>query len=96
MTFLEGLTFAGVIAFLTVSIAILVKIIGLPDQIRKNSIRKSTEGISTPFFALAFASYVLWTIHGFLQQDNVLIFGQGLGIITTSIILYQIIIYRKK
>lgn len=58
MTFLEGLTFAGVIAFLTVTIAILVKIIGLPDQVRKNYVRKSTEGVSPLFCVFVFENVV--------------------------------------
>ncbi|MCH7730018.1 PQ-loop repeat-containing protein [Patescibacteria group bacterium] len=62
------LTIAAVIGFLTVALSILVKVIGFPDQIRKNFKRKSTEGLSTYF-------YVLWTTHGFFQKDRVLILG---------------------
>jgi len=90
------LSLASIIGFLTVAIAILVKVIGLPDQARKNYLRKSTEGISTTFFVLAFISYLLWTVHGAMENDMVLIIGQGVGVITTSIIIFQIIKYRKK
>ena len=45
---------------------------------------------------LALLSYSLWTLHGILRNDIVLIVGQGLGIFTTSIIILQIIKYRKK
>ena len=45
---------------------------------------------------LAFLAYVLWTVHGILQDDWVLIVGQGIGIITTGMILYQIAAYKKK
>ena len=93
---MDGLTIASIVGFLTTTVAILVKVIGLPDQIKKIYKRKSTEGISTVFFLLAFVSYLLWTIHGFFQQDKVLIIGQGAGMITTAIILAQIFIYRKK
>jgi len=96
MDYLNTITFAGVIAFLTLVIGILVKIIGLPDQIKKNHNRKSTEGLSTWFITLSCVAYLLWTIHGVLQEDIVLVLGQGLGILTTGIILYQIFIYRKK
>ncbi len=87
--------FALIIGILTVLIGILVKIIGFPDQFRLNYKRKSTKGISTWFYVLAFVSYVLWTTHGFLQNDWVLIVGQGVGIITTGMVVYQIIAYRK-
>jgi uncharacterized protein with PQ loop repeat len=89
-------SFASIIGFLTTIVAILVKVIGLPDQIKKIYKRKSTEGISTIFFILAFISYFLWTTHGIFEKDNVLIIGQGVGMITTGIILAQIFTYRKK
>ena len=90
------LNFALIIGFLTTTLSILVKVVGFPDQIRKNHKRKSTEGVSTSFYILSFLVYVLWTIHGILQKDIVVIFGQGLGIITTGAIVYQIYIYRNK
>ena len=93
--FLTEITFAGIIGILTIVMGILVKIIGFPDQFRINFKRKSTKGVSTLFYILAFVSYLLWTIHGFLQDDWVLIIGQGVGIITTGMIVAQIIIYRK-
>ncbi len=95
MSLLQTITFAGAIGFLTLAIGILVKVIGLPDQIKKNYNRKSTDGLSTPFMVLSLVAYSLWTIHGILQKDMVLVLGQGLGIITVGIILYQIFIYRK-
>lgn len=92
---LSSITFAGVIGFLTLAVGILVKVIGFPAQIKKNSERKSTEGLSTTMILLTFAAYVLWTIHGVLKKDNVLIFGQGVGIITSGIILFQIFKYNR-
>jgi uncharacterized protein with PQ loop repeat len=87
---------ALVIGFLTTVLSILVKIIGFPDQIRKNYMRKSTEGVSTTFYILSFLVYILWTLHGILAKDWVVILGQGLGIITTGVIVYQIFVYRKR
>lgn len=86
---------AAIVGILTVAFGIIVKIIGFPDQIRKNYNRKSTKGLSTTFIVLSFAAYALWTIHGVIRDDPVLIIGQGLGIITTGVILYQIWIYRR-
>lgn len=90
------ITFAIIVGFLTTVLSILVKVVGFPDQIRKNFKRKSTEGVSSYFYILSFLVYVLWTLHGFLQKDWVVMLGQGLGIITTGAIVYQIFIYRKK
>lgn len=92
---LFSLTFAGIIGLLTLIFGILVKVIGFPDQIIKNYKRKSTEGLSTKFIVLSVIVYLLWTIHGILQNDWVLIIGQGLGIVTTGFILFQIVLYRK-
>jgi uncharacterized protein with PQ loop repeat len=92
---LQTITFAGVVGILTLVIGILVKVIGLPDQIKKNYDRKSTEGLSTWFMILSCISYSLWTLHGILQKDMVLVLGQGLGILTTGIIIWQIFLYKK-
>jgi MtN3 and saliva related transmembrane protein len=89
------ITFAAIIGILTVMIGILVKVIGFPDQFRLNHKRKSTKGLSTLLYVLSFVSYILWTLHGILQKDWVLIIGQGVGIITTAMIVIQIYIYRK-
>lgn len=93
---LDGLTIAAIVGVLTVVIGIVVKVVGFPDQFRLNYKRKSTKGVSTLFYVLAFFSYVLWTTHGILQNDWVLIAGQGVGIVSTGLIVVQIIAYRKK
>ncbi len=89
------LSFAVIIGVLTTVLSILVKVVGFPDQIRRNYNRKSTEGLSISFHLLSFLVYILWTLHGILQKDLVVTLGQGLGIVTTGTILYQIYIYRK-
>lgn len=89
-------TLALVIGFLTTALSILIKVVGFPDQIKKNYQRKSTEGLSTMFYIMSFVTYLLWTVHGILQRDWVVILGQGLGIVTTGIIVYQIFVYRRK
>lgn len=43
-----------VIGVLTTILSLLTKLIGFPDQIKKNYTRKSTEGVSATFFILAF------------------------------------------
>jgi len=93
---MPDVTAAVIVGGLTIIVGILVKILGFPDQFLKNYRRKSTEGLSTVFIVLAFLSYVLWTVHGFFQNDPVLIVGQGVGILTTGAIVYQIYLYRKK
>lgn len=91
-----SLDFIWIVGVLTALVSILVKILGLPDQIRKNHKRKSTEGLSVWFFFLGFVSYALWTLYGLLRQDWVVTIGQGVGMITMGIIAYQIWLYREK
>lgn len=93
---IPNLTLPIIIGTLTLIVGILVKLLGFPDQFLKNHKRKSTEGLSSVFIILAFISYLLWTLHGIFQNDIVLIIGQGLGVLTTGAIVYQIIIYKPK
>ena len=93
---LPFLDIAAIVALLTVIFGIVVKVVGFPDQMRSNYKRKSTKGLSTTFIVLSFITYSLWTLHGIFIKDPVVYLGQGIGIITTGIILYQIWIYRKK
>lgn len=90
------LSFAAIIGLLTVVFGIIVKIVGFPAQMKTNFHRKSTKGLSTTFIGLSFITYLLWTTHGILRNDPVVYIGQGIGIITTGIILYQIWIYREQ
>lgn len=87
--------FATVVALLTAVAGFTVKFVGLPDQIRQNHKRRSTEGLSRAYWVFAFVSYALWTLHGYLQGDTVLLIGQGAGIITTGIILAQMYTFRR-
>ena len=84
------------IGTLTTIVSVLTKLIGLPDQIRQNHTRKSTKGFSTILIILLCSSYTLWTIYGILKEDLFLIVGHGIGIITTGIIIIQIIKYKNK
>jgi uncharacterized protein with PQ loop repeat len=77
-------------------ISILTKIIGEPDQIRRNFTRKSTNGVSTVLYVLGFLSYCLWTVHGLLQADPFLTGAQSIGILTSGIVLVQIWMYRSR
>jgi MtN3 and saliva related transmembrane protein len=85
-----------IVGVLTTILSVIIKVVGFPDQMRKNYKRKSTEGVSSAFYILSVVTYVVWTIYGILKGDWVVTLAQGLGIITTGIIVYQIFIYRKK
>lgn len=92
---MQTITFTAIVGFLTIILGILVKLVGFPDQIRRNYKNKSTQGLSTAFMVLSFIAYSMWTLHGILVNDMVVVIGQGLGIITTGAVLWQIYFYRK-
>ena len=77
-------------------LSVAVKVIGMPAQLRQNYVRKSTEGLSNWFLVLTLVSYAMWVIHGLQVHDSSLVIGQGLGVFATLLILYQVVIYRKK
>jgi uncharacterized protein with PQ loop repeat len=92
----SNLSLELIIGPLTIAWAFVVKFVGFPSQIKRIHQNKSIKDISTTYFVIGFIAYVLWTIHGIVKQDMVVIIGQGLGIITTGIILGQIIYYKRK
>lgn len=89
------LSLEGVVGVATVFFGILVKVVGIPDQIRQNFIRKSTAGVSLTNQAVGFLAYSFWTLYGLLRHDRVLIYGQALGVITTGIVLFQFARYGR-
>jgi len=88
--------FAAIIATLTFIFSVLTKVVGFPSQARLIFKTKNVSNISLSLYVITFISYILWTIHGFIIHDQSLIYGQGLGIITTGFVLGQLIYYRKK
>jgi len=65
-------------------------------QIRKNFKRKSTEGLSTIMIFIAFSSYTLWVIRGFLEEELVLIWGRSLGVLNSEDYSILGFLYKKK
>lgn len=93
---MESSMFAQIISVLTVIATLSVKIIGVPAQIRKIHQTGSIENISILYFSLSFSSYVLWTIHGVLEQDYVIIVGQGIGIVSSGTLLFLLIYHCRR
>ncbi len=70
--------------------------IGLVTQVIKNWKRKSCEGLSLWWIALAGYSYFSWLLYGTVKHDPFLFVPQLLGTTCMIIILVQFWIYRKK
>lgn len=90
------MTYEGIISTLTVIASLAVKLIGSPSQIRQLIKTKNSESVSLLQWVLVFTSYVLWLLHGIIKKDITVIVGQGIGIITSGLIVFFIIKYRKK
>jgi hypothetical protein len=84
------------VAFMTLFLSIITKVIGFPSQARLIHKTKKVDNISLPLYAITFLSYCFWTLHGYFKHDNTIVIGQGLGIVTTGFILGQLIYYRRK
>lgn len=70
-------------------------VIGLVTQIIKNWRRKSCEGLSLWWIALAGYSYFAWLMYGISRNDIFLTVPQSIGTLCMVIILFQFWLYRK-
>lgn len=89
------MTFAYIIGLLTVITSLAVKVIGYPTQILQIQKSKRVDGLSLTLAIISFITYVCWTLHGLIKQENVIIAAQSLGVLTSGVVLWQIIKYRK-
>jgi uncharacterized protein with PQ loop repeat len=85
----------AITAILTTIMSVGVKVIGMPDQIKSNYRRKSTEGLSSWFLVCTLLSYGLWVVHGFQVHDMSLVIGQSLGVVVSAVLVGQMWAYRK-
>jgi len=61
---LENISLIVLVGFAVATMSVAIKIVGVPDQIRRNYSRKSTEGLSLLFYMMSFSTYALWAIYG--------------------------------
>ena len=88
------MSFEHFISIATVIATLSVKLVGYPAQIRKVAQSRSEGNLSLTHIGLAFVSYLLWTIHGVLKGDWVIIAGQGLGIVTSGV-LFGLLVHHS-
>lgn len=94
MKIINSISILSIVGILTIIFSTLVKIVGYPNQIFKNFKQKSTKGLLSSLIILSFLSYFFWCVYGILRKDLVVIVGHSLGVVVTSIVLFQIIKYR--
>ncbi len=86
-----------IVGTIVVILSVLTKVIGMPDQIRLNHKRKSTEGLSLVAYTLSCVTYFFWALYGALRGDWVVFLAHGvLGTLITGFVLFQFYLYRSK
>lgn len=90
------MNFEQIISIATVVSTLSVKLIGFPDQMRKVRKTKDISSISIPTFVMIFITYILWTIHGIQKNDKTIIIGQGIGVISSGILLGFLFYYWRR
>lgn len=80
------------------AITVIYSCIGLPAQVRKNYINKSTAGLSVFMTAVMFLTFVNWTAYALLKQppDWYIAVSNSPGIIGSLTLLCQFRIYKKR
>ncbi len=86
----------SIISILTITFSWLIKLVGFPHQIRKMIKAKSSENVSLLLVCLTFISFILWTIYGIIKNDYVIVYGQGIGVISSGVTIYYLIKFRHK
>ena len=82
------MNFEQIISTMTLISTLSLKLIGFPSQIQKIRKAGNLEGVSILYFVLSFITYSLWTVHGITIKDKTIIYGQGLGVIASGVLLF--------
>ncbi len=85
----------NIIGIITVSLSLVVTGIGLTAQVRKNSKRKSMEGLSFFYFLILAISYTFWVVYGIVLKDLVLIIPMSIGSIMSWVVVVQFYFYKQ-
>ncbi len=79
---------------LIATVASVAAKLGMVMQIRVNYRRKNVSGLSGTFFVIGFASYFTSGAAGLQHMSLPLLVGQGLGVIPSAVIAWQVVLYR--
>ena len=83
------------IGYLALTASLLVTCVGLPSQLRVNYKRRSCEGLDVFMYIIVVCAYFTWALYGYLKYDWFIICANVPGVILTSLLLYQMRLYRK-
>ncbi|MEO0479282.1 MAG: SemiSWEET family transporter [Planctomycetota bacterium] len=71
-------------------------LLGLPAQVRRNHVRRSTGDLSGFTYALSFLAFALFSAYGIVKGDRFVTLSNVPGTILAGIILGQILFYRRR
>lgn len=78
------------------SIAVCATVIGMIPQVFKSLKTKSMEDVSLVVLINYFITSVSWLIYGIGISDNLIIWSNALGVVTSSTLLTQKFIYKRR
>lgn len=89
---------ANILGSIAASMTIMYACCGLPIQIRKNHLLKSTEGLSLFMMSFAFLSLFCWMTYAIVKtpKDWFIFVSNAPGAFFALIILVQCFIYRQR
>ena len=92
---METADIVGSIAFL---VTVIYTCLGLPIQVRRNYLNKSTAGISLFMMVMLFFAFSSWVAYGWIKSphDWYIIGSNVPGVCWVSVILCQFWIYRSQ
>ncbi|PHR49176.1 MAG: hypothetical protein COA32_03760 [Fluviicola sp.] len=88
------MTFEGIISMLVIITSLSTKVIGVPHQISLILRTKTVHNLSFLHYSIIWVTYLLWIIHGILEDDIAIIISQGIGVLVSTVLL-SIIFYFK-
>jgi len=77
-------------------ITLIYTALGLPMQIRKNSVNKSTSGLSLFMTLLMFLTFSSWVFYALLKSDWYILVPNSVGGVGAMILLVQFWLYRGR
>lgn len=85
-----------VIGWSAALITLFYTALGLPMQVRKNYINKSTSGLSLFMTLLMFFTFSIWVVYAILKRDWYILIPNFVGSLGAIVILLQFYLYRKQ
>ena len=86
----------NIIGWSAAVITLIYTALGLPMQVRKNMINKSTSGLSLFMTSLMFLTFSSWVVYSFLKQDWYIFVPNFVGAVGALILLAQFFIYQGR